>query len=288
MSAEAPLPPELRPWIERIWVGARPDAAPAHAREHSLPSGAMHLAIRLDGPPLRLYADAGDRVGRGYPMAVVAGVRASYCIKDTSAPASSVGAVLRPGAALALFGVSAAELEGRHVGLDALCGAGTAGDLCERLAGDADPRRRRRVFVEFLRARLRPVRGLDPQILRAARLLRGEPPGRGDAFDDDDARVAGLVAASGRSHHRFIAGFRDCAGLSPKRYARVLRFKRLLQALAASPRPDWAQLALAAGYFDQSHLIRDFREFTGVAPRAYLAARAPSPHHLPVNSPGPL
>lgn len=285
MSAGAPWLPPLRPWIETVWVCARPPAAPAHAREHSLPSGAAHLAVRLDGPPLRTYADAGDAVGRGHGPAVLAGARAGYCIKDTAQPAASVGAVLRPGAALALFGVSAAELEGRHVGLDELCGAGAAGELYERLAADADPLRRRRAFEAFLGARLRPVRGLDPQIVRAVRQLEGvAAPWR----DDEDSRVAALVAASGRSHRRFIAGFRDAAGLSPKRYARVQRFKRLLRALAATPRPDWAQLALDGGYFDQSHLIREFREFAGVSPRAYLAAAAASPHHLPVGDPKPL
>lgn len=282
MSAGAPWLPQLRPWIETVWVCARPDAAPGHAREHSLPSGAMHLAVRLDGPPLRLYADADDAVGRALGPAVVAGARAGYSIKDTSRPAASVGAVLRPGAALALFGVSAAELEARHVGLDELCGADAANALYERLAAAADPSRRQRIFEDFLRARLRPVRGLDPQIVRAVRQLDGvAAPLRAD----EERRVAALVEASGRSHRRFIAGFRDAAGLSPKRYARVQRFKRLLRALTATPRPDWAQLALDAGYFDQSHLIREFREFAGVSPRAYLAAKAASPHHLPLLAP---
>lgn len=273
MSADASLLPELRPWIEQVWVSARPAAAPAHAREHSLPSGAMHLAIRLDGPPLRLYADADDRVGRTYSPAVVGGVRASYCIKDTSLPAASVGAVLRPGAALALFGVSAAELEGGHTDLRDLCGA-QADDLYERLAATADPLRRRAVFERFLRARLRPLHGLDPQIADALQRLQREPIGADG--------IAALAQGSGRSHRHFIARFREAAGLAPKRYARVLRFKRLLTALSATPRPTWAQLALDAGYFDQSHLIREFREFTGVSPREYVAADAASAHHLPV------
>lgn len=284
----APLPPALAAWVERSWASARPASAPAWPREHSLPTGSLHLAVRLDGPPLRTYADADDALGRSHPPALLAGARAGYVIKDASRPAASVGAMLRPGAALALFGVSAAELEGGYVGLDELCGAGAADGLYERLAAAADPRSRRRLFEAFLRARLRPVRGLDPQIVRAVRSLQGAAPGGDCAAGADERRVAGWVAASGRSHRRFIAGFRDAAGLSPKRYARVLRFKRLLQALAATPRPDWAQLALDGGYFDQSHLIREFREFAGVSPRAYLAAAAASPHHLPIGGPKPV
>lgn len=265
----------LRPWVAQVWACARPTAPPAHAREHSLPSGAMHLSIRLDGPPLRIYADAADRQGRRYSAATVGGVRAGYCIKDTAQPAASVGAVLRPGAALALFGVSAAELAGGHVDLAQLCGR-EAELLYERLAAEAETGRRRAVLLEFLQARLRRARarrGLDPQIAQALARVQRAPV---------DVDVAALADACGRSHRHFIAGFRDAAGLAPKRYARVLRFQRLLAALAATPRPAWAQLALDAGYFDQSHLIREFREFAGVSPREY-AARAPgSPNHLPL------
>lgn len=279
MSAGAPLLADLRPWIETVWVCAKPAAAPAHAREHSLPSGALHLAVRLDGPPLRTYADAGDRAGRTHAPAVLAGARSGYCIKDTAHPAASVGAVLRPGASMALFGVAASELESRHAGLDLLCGAGAADELYERLAAERDPARRQRVFENWLQARLRPPRGLDPQIVRAVRSLQRAPV---SLHQDDERRIAALARDSGRSHRRFIAGFHALAGLTPKRYARVQRFQRLLRALGATPRPAWAQLALDAGYCDQSHLIREFRAFAGVSPREYLAARAVSAHHLPV------
>lgn len=270
-------PPALQPWVAQVWACARPDAPPAHAREHSLPSGAMHLAIRLDGPPLRIYADADDRQGRDYAMATVGGVRAGYCIKDTAHPAASVGAVLRPGAALALFGVSAAELSERHFDLADLCGHADTQRLCERLAARDDGEYRRAVFLTFLQARLRRApgrRGLDPQILQALSQVQRAP---------DDLDMAALAADCGRSPRHFIAGFRDVAGLAPKRYARVLRFQRLLAALTATPRPAWAQLALDAGYFDQSHLIRDFREFAGVSPREYVQRAPASPNHLPMD-----
>lgn len=236
----------------------------------------MHLAIRLDGPPLRLYADAANRVGRDYAAAVVGGVRAAYCIKDTSQPAASLGAVLRPGAALALFGVSAAELEGRHVNLRDLCGS-AAECLYERLAASPDPIRRRGMFERFLRERLHAARfmhGVDPQIADALQRLHRDP------FAAEP--IAALAEGSGRSHRHFIAGFRDAAGLAPKRYARVLRFKRVLRALSSTPRPGWAQLALEAGYFDQSHLIREFRQFAGVSPREFVAAAPVSALHLPL------
>ncbi|MGH6690231.1 MAG: helix-turn-helix domain-containing protein [Gammaproteobacteria bacterium] len=64
--------------------------------------------------------------------------------------------------------------------------------------------------------------------------------------------------------------------MTPKRYSRVRRFQRAL-ALATLPRPrpvPWAELALAAGYFDQAHLCRDWRKLTGLSPADLITLRA--------------
>ncbi|MFC3551644.1 helix-turn-helix domain-containing protein [Lysobacter cavernae] len=268
------LPPlkALRPYVASVWASARGEAT-ATGREHVLPCGQMHLAVRLDHAPLRLFADADDRAGDVIGDAVVAGARAGYYIKDMSVPARSVGVQLRPGAAAALFGVSAAALQGHHVPLDALWGA-DARRLRERLHETPDPRAQLDVLQTLLLARLR-VRALHPAVAQA--LVRMEM-----GTNHDDLGIRGLVDGAASSHRHFIARFRDATGLSPKRYTRVLRFRRLLQAFAADPTRPWIDLALAAGYSDQSHCIREFREFAGVAPQAYRRATGAAPLHLPM------
>lgn len=257
----------LQPFVQALWV-ADAVAAPA-AREHSLPAGAMHLAIRLDAP-LRLHSDAGDAVGRAIGLAVIAGARAGYCIKDTSVPSRSVGAVLRPGAARALFGCSALELADRHVPLEQVWGA-DAGRLLEWLQAQADPQRRLEGFAAALRARLRPTGGLHPPVAAALQALA-----RG-------ATVAEAAATSGHSHRHFIARFSEAVGLAPKRYARVRRFQHALHRLAGGE--SLAAIAQAVGYSDQAHFQREFHALAGVTPRAFRAVRPVRPQHLPVDVP---
>jgi AraC-like DNA-binding protein len=62
-------------------------------------------------------------------------------------------------------------------------------------------------------------------------------------------------------------------GLSPKHFARIGRVRRVLS-LAGQRR--WATVAEDAGFFDQAHMISDFRAFMGVSPEAYLAGRLPA------------
>ena len=90
MALILPPHPALRSCIENAW--ASEPASSVAAREHVLPSGRMHLAVRLQGGAVRLFADAQDRIGACIGEAVVAGARAGYYIKDMATPARSVSA----------------------------------------------------------------------------------------------------------------------------------------------------------------------------------------------------
>jgi AraC-like DNA-binding protein len=259
--------PSLRPWIAELWV--QRSAVPHLPRiEHVLPTGNMHLVVRLDAPPLRLFP-RGAATDRTVDHAVVGGARKTYYVREVGPVADSVGAVLRAGAARALFGMPADELAGEHVALDTLWGA-AARDVRQRLLDEPRPEHRLDFFEAVLAARLRDADAMHPL---AAMALSGLRAGH---------RIAPLVAASGHSHRHFDAVFRAAVGLNPKAYERLLRFRTLLRALRNHPARSWAELALDCGYADQSHLIREFHCLAGVPPGAYHRLSPADPHHLPV------
>jgi hypothetical protein len=116
--------PALWPFVRELWFAgetAASAAAPPY-REHTLPSGYMHLVFRLSGSPVRLFREPGDPLGVALGFAVVGGARSSYYIKEVCDPVCTVGAVLLPGASLPLFGAGAGELSGRHTPLHDLWG----------------------------------------------------------------------------------------------------------------------------------------------------------------------
>lgn len=259
----APTAAALQPYVEGYWAQAARAPRPG-ARERVLPCGRLHLAFRLDGEGLRLYADAADRHGQRIAHAVVAGARAQPYVKDVSESSRSVGVLLRPGAARALLGCSAEEIGPRHLALDAVWGEDAA-RLQHDLADARSPQRQIALLQQWLLRRLRPVRAVHPPVAQAiAALQRG-------------GGIAPLVRASGCSHKRFIALFREATGLSPKCYARVQRLQQALQLPAAS---DWSGLALAADYSDQAHLCREFRTLTGLTPQAWRRSATASAHHV--------
>jgi AraC-like DNA-binding protein len=73
--------------------------------------------------------------------------------------------------------------------------------------------------------------------------------------------------------------------MTPKLYSRIQRLRRVVEQLTRPDEPDWASLANEHGYYDQPHLIRDFREFSGVTPARYRPLPGVSPLHMKVAEP---
>lgn len=113
-----------------------------------------------------------------------------------------------------------------------------------------------------------------------------ERVGRVDLVTDIAARrlIANPAANIDRVAERFGLSPRHLrrtfalrVGVSPKLLARIARFDMLVRLRNRAPQEDWLTAALAAGYYDHQHLRRDFREFTGAGPKAFLAMEQSAP-----------
>jgi AraC-like DNA-binding protein len=83
-------------------------------------------------------------------------------------------------------------------------------------------------------------------------------------------RVDNAAKAAGLSIRQFERRFLENVGLSPKQYARIVRFNDALEAKLAEPKRLWTDIAHACGYFDQMHLIHDFACFASESPTAFM------------------
>jgi AraC-like DNA-binding protein len=79
-----------------------------------------------------------------------------------------------------------------------------------------------------------------------------------------------LSSAMGYSHKHTIKLFKEKCGLPPKMIQRIYRFNNVLMH-AQTPGMNWTSLCHEAGYSDQSHFIKDFKQFTGLTPKMFLA-----------------
>lgn len=255
--AHQPGPP-LGGVVDSLWLLSD---APGHGRERIVPSGTIELVINLREDEFRIYEPVTGRERR-FRGAIASGCYSAAFEIDTRAHSLVVGVHFKPGGAALLLGVPPGNLANDHVGLDDLWGP-SATELRERLCAAPGLQQRIELLEQALIARLpdRPHR--RPAV--SAGLAELDNPGV------EVGHVAGVL---GLSRRRFIEVFTDDVGMTPKRYSMVRRFQRALALAIRRPSVALVQIALECGYFDQAHLCRDWVEFTGMSPGAFLALRA--------------
>jgi len=177
---------------------------------------------------------------------------------DLEAGERREGLRFRPGIAGRFFRIDAAELRDRAIPLEALIGPRARRLLARLDAAESIEERSSLLNGPLLGCAPRP----GPIQLAIAAMTRAH-----GAVDLD--WVAGQARMSARQFRRRCL---QESGLGPKHLARVLRFRRAWDLAARGE--SWLRVAVEAGYFDQAHLVRDFREFAGAAPVAVFSKTA--------------
>src|SRR5690606_31131961 len=260
--------------VASLWYSMR-DALP-HTRERSLPTGSAHIVIPLLQDHLIRYDSLNDPRARHLRGPIVQGPSDRYGVRGTEGPSAVIGVQFQPGGAAALFGGRLPHRRNRTELLEDLWGP-AARALHEQLKAARSPRRALVHLHELLLHRLQQAPRTDPLAVHAIAAF-GQDPAR--------ARVLPVQQAAGSAAVEIIRRFAAAAGLTPKRYARVLRFGVLLPTLVRCGPRDWADIAASAGYFDQSHLIREFHRMAGMPPGRYAPVHADMPTHVALQERG--
>jgi len=252
MAYDSHVPgPPLDAFVENLWSLSD---APAHTREQILPSGTLELVINLQEDEFRIYDAAEGGPPQRFRGAMVSGAYSRPFVIDTQAHASIIGVHFAPGGALPFLGAPPGHLADAHLELETLWPA-QASELRERLCSTPTTAMRFRILEEALLARLRQP-FTHHGAVRAAL----------DHIARPGVPVAAIAERVGLSHRRLIQIFTAEVGVAPKLFGRLQRFQRAMSVVQHVPVVGWAKLALNCGYCDQSHLIRDFREFSGFSP----------------------
>ncbi len=217
-------------------------------------------AVSIPRPEIHLVARFGPSAQSGLDVHAL-GVRQRVQRKFIHSGQRIVIARLRLGAPDAVLGVPAPALSGRIVALADLWGDAVTRRLCARLADARDTVDAAAVLDGAIAERL----------ATADRRLTHAPLALTAADRLTRANVTAVAADLGVSERHLRRLFRETVGVSPKAFARLSRFHRALRAARADPHANWASIAAAAGYYDQAHLIAEFRAITGVTPRELLS-----------------
>jgi AraC-like DNA-binding protein len=216
------------------------------------------------GDTIEVFEGDADSPGRTLGAFVV-GSQSHSSLTGVHGHQFGVQVELTPAGALALFG-NVEDLNDSVVPLDEALGARWT-LLLERLRETASWEARLHLIDEAIACRELPA--LSPAVEWIRQQLVAS---RGRA------RVEPLMDATGWSRRHVTDRFRRQLGVSPKAYARLLRFDHATSLLTnPAVGGSLAAVAIEAGYYDQSHLNRDFVSLAGMTPAAYAGARDLAP-----------
>jgi AraC-like DNA-binding protein len=253
-------PRRLSGMVESIWYfeGSIPQA-----RERHFPNGLLELVVQLTDQ----FHFVKDGMRERCAPNSLSGLQTGPTLIEAPAGHSCVlGMRLHPAGAYAVLGSPLSDLSGRLIDLDDLVGP-SASELAERCSEGGGAEARVRLAAEWLSARINGSSAIDPRVAWAAARLEDSHGLIG---------IARLQDHTGLSKKRLVEGFREQIGLTPKLYARILRFRFALTLLHQGGR-SLADVAMAAGYYDQPHMNLEFRDLGGLPPGDFLATTRYSP-----------
>ncbi len=220
----------LEPWVECFWSRVDDGSAGEH---RVLPDGCADLVFDLTD-------------GEGTAV----GTMTRPLLMAPRAQSEFFGVRFHPGRAAAFLRIPLAEITDAKVPLQDLW----RGDPSDEIASGESLRERITTLERELIRRLRPDG--DPRVDAAIERIA-----HGEHGIEKVARDIGI------SRQHLARQFLHHVGVSPKTFARVMRFRRVVE--SADRRADWAEVAARHGYYDQSHLIADFRALAGTTPGSF-------------------
>ena len=249
--------PVLLPYIKHYWTLKISDA-PA-IRERVIASGSMTLVFHRGN---RMFSSVEDDL---QPRSFICGLSSKYTDLLSSDQLDMIVVVFRPFGLKAFFDAPACEFQDRCVSINDL-GDKYLIELEDKLFYEQDDDICIKLIEEYLIKRLCFSSDYDyKRILASVRLINSQPL----------VTIGSLADVTCLSQKQFFRVFSNNVGTKPKEFIRIVRFQRALYVLQNRADISMTELAYECGYYDQPHLIKEFKYFSGYTPREYIAVCAP-------------
>lgn len=183
----------------------------------------------------------------------------TFCQLSTNQKAGIFGIYFQPYAAPFLFGLPSAELTNQNVEIGELLGKNGV-LLEEQILNCKNTQERVVVITEYIEKRLDKFSLRIEDTIKAIQYI---------VFHNGNMKIAEVLSEQFVSQRQFERNFKLLTGFSPKYFSRIVRFEKSIEN-ACNENLSLTEIALLSGYFDQSHMIREFKAFTGKNPAAYF------------------
>lgn len=249
--------PILAPYVKHYWLLKTFGAQPTQVG--TVPTGMMSLIFHRGNQLLSVSEN------KFHPRVFLCGQEKAFANLQYTGQIDMLSVVFQPAGARVFFNLPLQKLYNIRV---------TASDMEDKellklektLTHTEDNRLCIALIEQFLTRRLTHLE--EHNIKRIDTTIRLINSGQTDIRQLSDAACL--------STKQFNRVFSEHIGCNPKEFARIIRFQRALHTIETKPQTPLTTLAYQCGYFDQSHMIKDFKALSGLTPSEYIAACPPT------------
>lgn len=251
--------PALLPYVRYYWI--LQDDAKKTVSERTLPVGSMQLVFHK-GKPLFLSNSDGSKL---QPQSFICGQGIGFSDVVSTGRVEMITVVFQPYSAKLFLQTPGYKFHGQNIATDEVEDTELS-DLSKRVMETADNAACIALIERFLLRRLYSF--ADYNIKRMSAVFQTID----DATTVSISQLSDIACLSSKQFGRVFA---DYVGATPKEFIRIVRMQRALSMLQKDATLSFAQVAYSCGFFDQSHMIKEFKIFSGYTPVEYLSVCAP-------------
>ena len=251
----------LEPYVKQYWFLAIYNAVQSSQRY--IPSGCAMLAFHRGD---RIYSTLHQEI---QPRSGLCGQSVLYTDTVYSGNLNLVAVIFQSAAAREIFGIPMNGLRDKNIDVE-LLGDISLIDLEKQLMETEDNNHCVYLIEQYL---LRKLYGFTSKRFDRINAVV-------QSINEGQQNIAELSQTACLGYKQFKRVFVEYTGLNPKEFLRIARFRKALHSLHKDSQVHLSQLACDWGYCDKSHLIKDFRFFTGYTPKEYLSICDPYSDYL--------
>lgn len=242
-----------------------------HKMEKFLPDGSMDMLIDLTESPKKLFHNEEGSSYTTYKKSWISGMKTEYILIDASV-SSMIGIHFRPGGTYPFFNFPVCELNDLTIEMDCLWNT-EIHSIRDAILSTPEVENKFSILEKYFL--LKGKHKLEPNLFVSYAI---------DQLQQSPQlwTIGKLSDKIGITQKHLINLFKKHAGLSPKLFARIAKFQKVIKEVEAKRSIEWTSVAYDCGYYDQAHFIKEFQAFSGINPSAYLTQRGEYMNYLTV------
>ncbi len=249
----------LAHYIESIFYykGFKPD----HSIERVIPTGHLFIIFELDGFERNTFDNDSLKPNGNYTNVWISGMHKNYLSISAHQDSEMLVVQFKTNGAYPFLKVNISELSNRVISAQKFFGNEVL-ELRSQLLNSKNSSGKFQLVEEWLSKKFDESKSAPKAILSVLKQIQSKPI--------SDSRE--IMTAYSYSQKHLINQFKKYFGLTPKVFHRIFRFNEILKQIQNKKQLKWADIAYEFEYADQSHFIKEFKEFSGFNPQEFINA----------------